>query len=82
MEADTDEDIGSAVSDPSFESRTTIDGLPTLVSTNNQDEFIYPYCRHSLLLLKMPYLNQFIIRLNHYRASITMNVCSMPFTAP
>ena len=81
MEADNDEEICSALSDPSFESRTTIDGLPAIFSNNNRDEFINIYCRHSLLLLKKLYLDQLITGLNHYGVSTTMNVCSMPFTA-
>ena len=81
MEVDNDEEIYSALSDPSFESRTTIDCLPAIVSTNNRDEFINLYCRHSLLLLRKPYLDQLITGLNHNGVSTTMNVCSMPFTA-
>ena len=41
---DNNEEICSAPSCPSFESCTTIDGLPTIVSTNNRDEFINLYC--------------------------------------
>ena len=76
LTAESEEEIRAAADSEVLSNRLDMDGLPTLITRENREEFTNLYC-YNVMMQRKPYIDQLMCGLNHGGVSDTQRIMEL-----